>query len=60
MELWKRDTRRYAKRQMTWFRHQLAMEWKILDEGYSPRQVAQEIADEWWEVSGVTVNRQSL
>lgn len=60
VELWKRDTRRYAKRQMTWFRHQLAMEWKILDEGYSPRQVAQEIADEWWEVSGVTVNRQSL
>jgi len=23
VELWKRDTRRYAKRQMTWFRHQL-------------------------------------
>ncbi|HEX8465549.1 MAG TPA: tRNA (adenosine(37)-N6)-dimethylallyltransferase MiaA [Abditibacterium sp.] len=27
LELWKRDTRRYAKRQMTWFRHQLDVTW---------------------------------
>ncbi|RYG73063.1 hypothetical protein EON80_03630, partial [bacterium] len=27
VETWKRDTRRYAKRQMTWFRHQLEVEW---------------------------------
>jgi tRNA dimethylallyltransferase len=25
--LWKQDTRRYAKRQMTWFRHQLGVTW---------------------------------
>jgi tRNA dimethylallyltransferase len=27
VEDWKRDTRRYAKRQMTWFRHQLDVTW---------------------------------
>lgn len=27
IEIWKRATRRYAKRQMTWFRHQLKVEW---------------------------------
>ena len=27
VENWKRDTRRYAKRQMTWFRHQTATIW---------------------------------
>jgi tRNA dimethylallyltransferase len=26
-EIWKRATRRYAKRQMTWFRHQLNVGW---------------------------------
>lgn len=27
VETWKRDTRRYAKRQLTWFRHQLDVNW---------------------------------
>jgi tRNA dimethylallyltransferase len=27
IEIWKRATRRYAKRQMTWFRHQLETTW---------------------------------
>lgn len=27
VEIWKRATRRYAKRQMTWFRHQLKTNW---------------------------------
>lgn len=27
VEDWKRDTRRFAKRQMTWFRHQLNVKW---------------------------------
>jgi tRNA dimethylallyltransferase len=27
VEGWKRDSRRYAKRQMTWFRHQLPLRW---------------------------------
>ena len=31
IEGWKRDTRRYAKRQLTWFRHQMEVEW--LDAG---------------------------
>lgn len=37
LELWKRDTRRYAKRQMTWFRHQLDVTW--LDPSLSLRQM---------------------
>jgi tRNA dimethylallyltransferase len=47
VELWKRDTRRYAKRQMTWFRHQLRTQWVSLDEGTAPEQVAEEIASRW-------------
>lgn len=27
IESWKRDSRRYAKRQMTWLRHQLPLQW---------------------------------
>ena len=27
LEIWKRQTRRYAKRQITWFRHQLDVQW---------------------------------
>ncbi|MDF2440130.1 MAG: tRNA dimethylallyltransferase [Abditibacteriota bacterium] len=43
IELWKRDTRRYAKRQMTWFRHQLAVQWVELDEAADAKSIAQEI-----------------
>ena len=39
--------RRYAKRQMTWFRHQLPVWWIELDENTKPQSVAQQIADEW-------------
>jgi len=50
LTLWKRDTRRYAKRQLTWFRHQISARW-IEIETLAPRQVAQQIAREWREGS---------
>jgi tRNA dimethylallyltransferase len=46
VELWKRDTRRYAKRQMTWFRHQLQVQW-IEMEALEPAQAAQRIARQY-------------
>jgi tRNA dimethylallyltransferase len=45
--IWKRDTRRYAKRQLTWFRHQLPVRWIEIDESTPPSITAQRIADEW-------------
>jgi tRNA dimethylallyltransferase len=42
VELWKRDTRRYAKRQMTWFRHQLPTQWLAVD-GLTASQIAESI-----------------
>jgi len=47
--LWKRDTRRYAKRQMTWFRHQLPVQWITLDESTPPARVAASIERAWRE-----------
>lgn len=47
VELWKRDTRRYAKRQMTWFRHQLPTRWIDANESSSATHLAQEIAREY-------------
>ncbi|HVF11329.1 MAG TPA: tRNA (adenosine(37)-N6)-dimethylallyltransferase MiaA [Abditibacteriaceae bacterium] len=47
--IWKRDTRRYAKRQMTWFRHQLPVRWIGIEESTPPLSIAQRIATEWWE-----------
>jgi tRNA dimethylallyltransferase len=38
--LWKRDTRRYAKRQMTWFRHQLPTQWIDVDGLIMPQVAA--------------------
>ncbi len=46
VELWKRDTRRYAKRQMTWFRHQLPTQWFEIDES-EPSDIARQIALQW-------------
>jgi tRNA dimethylallyltransferase len=43
VEQWKRDTRRYAKRQMTWFRHQLTTQWLDTIEYDSPRAIAADI-----------------
>jgi tRNA dimethylallyltransferase len=44
IELWKRDTRRYAKRQMTWFRNQLNAHWIEIDSTSAPSDVAATIA----------------
>lgn len=42
IDAWKRDSRRYAKRQMTWLRHQLPVEW--LDATRPVSDLADEIA----------------
>lgn len=47
LELWKRDTRRYAKRQMTWFRHQLPTQWIEVDDATNPSEMANLIAIEY-------------
>jgi tRNA dimethylallyltransferase len=47
--IWKRDTRRYAKRQMTWFRHQLPTRWIEMTEDTPSGDIAQTIACEWGE-----------
>jgi tRNA dimethylallyltransferase len=46
-ELWKRDTRRYAKRQMTWFRHQLTVTWINVDETTSAEHITSQIVAQW-------------
>jgi tRNA dimethylallyltransferase len=47
LELWKRDTRRYAKRQMTWFRHQLPTRWLTMNEETSIETLADEMAQQY-------------
>lgn len=44
VEILKRDTRRFAKRQLTWFRADKRIEWIDLGKGGSKQQVATEIA----------------
>ncbi len=39
----KQNTRRYAKRQLTWFRNQLDAEWIEMNYNYSPEKVAKNI-----------------
>jgi tRNA A37 N6-isopentenylltransferase MiaA len=41
------STRQYAKRQETWFRHQLTGERITLDATRGPEELAAEIADLW-------------
>ena len=41
LEAWQRDSRRYAKRQMTWLRHQLPLTW--LDATRETADLADEI-----------------
>lgn len=37
----KRDTRRYAKRQLTWFRRDKRIDWIILDENFDSKEAAE-------------------
>ena len=54
--IWKRQTRRYAKRQLTWFRHQLDVRWIAAEkpggELRDAREFARQIADEFLGVVG--------
>ena len=53
VEIWKRETRRYAKRQLTWFRHQLDVTWIKAEnadgEMREAGEIAQQIASEFLE-----------
>jgi tRNA A37 N6-isopentenylltransferase MiaA len=42
-------TRQYAKRQETWFRHQLPADTVVLDATRPPEEIASEIAARWRE-----------
>lgn len=46
VELIKQNTRRFAKRQLTWFRRDKRIRWKNVDEYQSLEEIANEIADE--------------
>jgi hypothetical protein len=46
------STRQYAKRQQTWFRHQLGGAALTLDATRNPERVAQEIVDAWNREAG--------
>ncbi|HEX3236047.1 MAG TPA: tRNA (adenosine(37)-N6)-dimethylallyltransferase MiaA [Gemmatimonadales bacterium] len=46
------STRQYAKRQQTWFRHQLGGAALTLDATRNPEKVAQDIADAWSRDAG--------
>ena len=43
VELLKRNTRRFAKRQLTWFRRDTRIQWYNVDEAGGPKAVAEEI-----------------
>jgi tRNA dimethylallyltransferase len=45
VELVKRRTRHYAKRQMTWFRRQLSLHWVTLQEKDTPERIAERISE---------------
>lgn len=40
---WKRDTRRYAKRQMTWFKKDKRIHWIKIDQLFNPKKIVQKI-----------------
>ena len=46
-ELLKKNTRHYAKRQLSWFRHEKDMEPVKVEEGESPKKIAQRIVKMW-------------
>jgi tRNA dimethylallyltransferase len=39
----KRDTRRYAKRQLSWFRNDPAVHWLLIHEGESAQEIAERL-----------------
>jgi tRNA A37 N6-isopentenylltransferase MiaA len=53
------STRQYAKRQQTWFRHQLGGAALTLDATRNPEKVAQEIAEAWSRNDGPVPDSQT-
>jgi tRNA dimethylallyltransferase len=49
VSLLKRDTRRFAKRQLTWFRADPRIDWLDVQEAGSPEATAVAIAERWKE-----------
>lgn len=49
-DLLKRNTRRYAKRQLTWFRKDKRINWINILRGAKPRKIAQRIIKRWKEL----------
>ncbi len=52
MALVRQKSRQFARRQMTWFRHQLPVEWVLLSPQAVPSEVAGQLADRWREAAG--------
>jgi tRNA A37 N6-isopentenylltransferase MiaA len=50
VELVKRNTRRYARRQMIWFRREPGVHW--LDAGAGPEQAGERAMARWREAAG--------
>ncbi len=47
IRLVKRNTRRYAKRQLTWFRHEPRLQWVAMDDGRSVETVIEEVTEKF-------------
>ncbi len=47
LRLFKQNSRRYAKRQITWFRRDKRIHWVPMKEGFQAAAVAREIAQEF-------------
>lgn len=47
IRLVKRNTRRYAKRQLTWFRHEPRLQWVAMDDGRSVETVVEEVIEKF-------------
>jgi tRNA dimethylallyltransferase len=45
IELVKQKTRQFSKRQMTWFRNQLDLEWIEVAKGAAPEAIAERIVE---------------
>ncbi len=57
IELVKIRTRQFAKRQMTWFRRQLRLNWVPIQRGQSLQETADFLEKEWNRFSGDTATR---
>ena len=56
MEAAKFHHRRYAKRQMTWFRAEKRLYWLDAGDGTVPAEILADRAEEWWRGGGIVSN----